>query len=241
VHLSGFAGFLRHLGDFVGRWGKITGFLRFSRLAANAGANRRAGVVPNKGASRWRIAAYIALVAAFFGFIFYLRYAGITGSPQTYLYLEIGGTLISFCYAANALVRFRGTHDRIALILAFGFVLSGIIETVGYFALNAHMQAGHAAPTTVPMGWMVSGNRAGRLRARCWWFCWLRTSPARRSLRLRLHRFLMRHGFCRVRGTCSQECYSWPQRSASGSAWTGTSAARTLRACMNIRCSALRL
>ena len=85
------------------------------------------------GVSR-AIASYITLLAVFFGVIFYLRYAGVSGSPQSYLYLEVGGTLISFCYAANALVRFRGTHDRTALILAFGFVLSGIIETVGYFA-----------------------------------------------------------------------------------------------------------
>jgi diguanylate cyclase (GGDEF)-like protein len=92
----------------------------------------------------------------FFGGIFYLRYTGVSGSPQSYLYLEVGGTLISFCYAANALVRFRGTHDRTALILAFGFVLSGIIETIGYFSLNALLQAGHGMPTTVPMGWMVS-------------------------------------------------------------------------------------
>ena len=92
----------------------------------------------------------------FFGGIFYLRHAGVSGSPQSYLYLEVGGTLISFCYAANALVRFRGTHDRTALILAFGFVLSGIIETIGYFSLNAMMQGGHAAPRAVPMGWMVS-------------------------------------------------------------------------------------
>ena len=95
--------------------------------------------------SRVQIAFLITLIVLFFGGIFYLRYAGVSGSPQTYLYLEVGGTLISFCYAANALVRFRGTHDRTALILAFGFVLSGIIETVGYFSLNALMQAGHAA------------------------------------------------------------------------------------------------
>jgi diguanylate cyclase (GGDEF)-like protein len=103
----------------------------------------------------WSV-SFVALVVLFFGFIFYLRYAGVSGSPQAYLYLEVGGTLISFCYAANALVRFRGTHDRTALILAFGFALSGIIETIGYFTLNSIMQAGHAAPTSVPMGWMVS-------------------------------------------------------------------------------------
>ena len=100
----------------------------------------------------------IALVLSFLGAIFYLRNAAVAGTPQTYLYLEVGGTLISFCYAANALVRFRGTHDRTALILSFGFVLSGIIETVSYFGLNNQLQSGHglAALTNVPMGWMVS-------------------------------------------------------------------------------------
>ena len=33
---------------------------------------------------------------------------------------------------------------------------AGIIETIGYFTLNSMMQAGHAPPTAVPMGWMVS-------------------------------------------------------------------------------------
>src|SRR5207244_8097083 len=62
----------------------------------------------------------------------------------------------SFCYAANALVRFRGTHDRTALSLAFGFVLSGIIETVGCFGLNDWLISGALALSRIPMGWMVS-------------------------------------------------------------------------------------
>ncbi len=156
MHLQGIAGFRRLLGVFLGGWGNIMGFLRSSQLAVTAGTRTLAGVEPKKGSSRLVIASYLILATVFFGLIAYLRYAGITGSTQSYLYLEVGGTLISFCYSANALVRFRGTHDRTALILAFGFVLSGIIETVGYFAMNAQMQAGHAAPTSVPMGWMVS-------------------------------------------------------------------------------------
>jgi len=120
----------------VGGWGKIVGFLRKERF-------------------RVLIASAVALAGLFFAAIFYLRYASISGSPEIYLYLEVGGTLLSFCYAANALVRFRGTHDRTALILAFGFVLSGIIETVGYFGLNDVLQAGPAALTKIPMGWMV--------------------------------------------------------------------------------------
>ena len=85
----------------------------------------------------------------------YLRSAGFSGSYQTYLYVEVGGTLLSFCYAANALVRFRGTHDRTALILSFGFVLSGLIETVGYFQFHHILHLGGAG-LHIPLGWMVS-------------------------------------------------------------------------------------
>lgn len=120
----------------MGGWGRIVGFLR-------------------KEPSRVLTATALTLGLLLFGAILYLRQANISGSPEIYLYLEVGGILVSFCYAANALVRFRGTHDRTTLILAFGFVLSGIIETVGYFGLNDVLQAGPAALARIPMGWMV--------------------------------------------------------------------------------------
>jgi diguanylate cyclase (GGDEF)-like protein len=134
------------LEEFVGGWGNIVGFLGVTGSSASA----------KKLESRVLFACSAALVVLFFGAIFYLRYATVSGSPQIYLYLEVGGTLLSFCYAANALVRFRGTHDRTALILAFGFVLSGIIETINYFGLNDLLASGPAALSRVPMGWMVS-------------------------------------------------------------------------------------
>jgi diguanylate cyclase (GGDEF)-like protein len=138
----------------VGSWTKIAGFLRHP--ATTAKDSVRLVSKPTSAVSRLSILVYSVIALGYFALVAYLRYVGVTGTTQSYLYLEVGGTLISFCYAANALVRFRGTHDRTALILAFGFVLSGIIETVGYFALNTRLQAGHALPTTVPMGWMVS-------------------------------------------------------------------------------------
>jgi diguanylate cyclase (GGDEF)-like protein len=98
---------------------------------------------------------YCLFLALIFGAVLYTRFAHVVGSPTGYLYLEVGGSLLCFCYAANALVRFRGTHDRIALILAFGFVLSGTIETIGYFGLNALLRTGQVALSHVPMGWMV--------------------------------------------------------------------------------------
>jgi diguanylate cyclase (GGDEF)-like protein len=120
----------------LGDWAKITGFLRKDR-----------GNLPAIG--------YGILVAVYLAAVSYSRYSHAVGSPNTYLYLEVGGSLLSFCYAANALVRFRGTHDRVALILAFGFVLSGTIETLSYFGLNNLLHAGPVALTHVPMGWMV--------------------------------------------------------------------------------------
>ena len=128
--------FLRHLGDVLGDWAKITGFFRKDR-----------GHLP--------AIAYGFFAAMYLAVIFYSRQANLFGSPTTYMFLEVGGSLLCFCYAANALVRFRGTHDRIALILAFGFVLSGMIETIGYFGLNDLLRAGTVALTHVPMGWMV--------------------------------------------------------------------------------------
>jgi diguanylate cyclase (GGDEF)-like protein len=125
------------LGEFVGDWAKIMGVLR-------------------KRPSALAVAAVSALLLVFLGAIFYLRDTTYSAGAQTYLYLEVGGTLLSFCYAANALLRFRGTHDRTALILAFGFVLSGMIETVGYFSFNGMLHGSPVALAHIPLGWMVS-------------------------------------------------------------------------------------
>src|SRR6266851_2647416 len=139
----------------MGGWGNITEFLQFGRSGTGA-LRARVAEVWKREQSRFLMAAAIAVAVLFLGTIFYLRYTGVSGKPQAYLYLEVGGTLISFCCAANGLVRFRGTHDRTALILSFGFVLSGIIETVSYFGLNDQLQSGHVPMTSIPMGWMVS-------------------------------------------------------------------------------------
>ena len=129
----------------MGGWVKISGFLRAEQ-----------GSVPAPKLRSPVLATAASILLCFFlAGLFYLRQTAVAGSPQTYVYLEMGGTLLSFCYAANALVRFRGTHDRTALILAFGFVLSGIIETVGYFGLNESVASGALVLSHVPVGWMV--------------------------------------------------------------------------------------
>jgi diguanylate cyclase (GGDEF)-like protein len=130
----------------VGGWANFTGYLRGGRASVSTQNVHRHALIASGTLS----------VALFLALIMYLRQITVAGSPQAYLYLEVGGTLVSFCYAANALVRFRGTHDRTALILAFGFVLSGIIETVGCFGLNDSVLSGALALNCIPIGWMVS-------------------------------------------------------------------------------------
>jgi diguanylate cyclase (GGDEF)-like protein len=138
--------FLRDLGDFVGSWANISGFLGWDRTSVSSQNVR----------SRLLLAAGLTLLTLFLASVFYLRQTAVAASPQDYLYLEVGGTLLCYCYAANALVRFRGTHDRTALIMAFGFVLSGIFETIGYFGLNNSLTSGVLQLSRVPVGWMVS-------------------------------------------------------------------------------------
>jgi hypothetical protein len=86
----------------------------------------------------------------------WLRHFPFSSEPILYSYLQIVGSLLCFTFAANAMVRFRGTHDRLTLILAFGFVLSGVIETVATFSFYDILAGGAAGQMRVPMAWMVS-------------------------------------------------------------------------------------
>ena len=106
----------------------------------------------------WRL-RWILGVAAGISFVFVaagLRQLQFSSEPILYSYLQIVGSLLCFTYAANAMVRFRGTHDRRTLILAFGFVLSGVIETVATFNFYDTLAAGASGQMRVPLAWMVS-------------------------------------------------------------------------------------
>ena len=85
-----------------------------------------------------------------------MRHFPFSAEPALYSYLQIVGSLLCFTYAANAIVRFRGTHDRRTLILAFGFVLSGMIETVATFNFYDVLAGGATEQLRVPLAWMVS-------------------------------------------------------------------------------------
>jgi diguanylate cyclase (GGDEF)-like protein len=106
----------------------------------------------------WRLRWILGVVAgiSFLVLTAWLRQFPFSSEPILYSYLQIVGSLICFTYAANAMVRFRGTHDRRTLILAFGFVLSGVIETIATFNFYDTLAGGAAGQMRVPLAWMVS-------------------------------------------------------------------------------------
>lgn len=70
---------------------------------------------------------------------FWLRGIAIQSDPALQGYLQALTGLISFVFAAVALVRFQGTQDRISLILGSGFLLSGTVlmaSSVLFFQLS---------------------------------------------------------------------------------------------------------
>ena len=84
-----------------------------------------------------------------------LRNSSYQSDPLLNTYLEMAGSLIAFTFAANALVRFRGTRDRISLILAFGFILAGLIETGASMSFYRGMLVAKTAVDVVPLGWLA--------------------------------------------------------------------------------------
>jgi diguanylate cyclase (GGDEF)-like protein len=106
----------------------------------------------------WRLRWFLGILGAA-GLVVmaaWLRQLPFSSEPILYSYLQIVGSLLCFTYAANALVRFSGTHDRLTLILAFGFVLSGAIETAATFNFYDILASGSVSQTHVPLAWMVS-------------------------------------------------------------------------------------
>jgi diguanylate cyclase (GGDEF)-like protein len=93
----------------------------------------------------------------------WLRGAYFSFEPLQYVSLSLFGSLLILTFAANALVRFRGTHDRISLILALGFALAALVEAGGNFDLYSVFFGGATLSTNVPLPWMVSRTLLGVL------------------------------------------------------------------------------
>jgi hypothetical protein len=84
----------------------------------------------------------VAALAGLLLFSGWLRHIDFSMGTVSFYYLQIVASLLSLIYAAHAAVRFRGTHDRLNLTLAFGFALSGLISTISIFEFYGRFAPG---------------------------------------------------------------------------------------------------
>lgn len=77
--------------------------------------------------------------------------------------MDIAGILIAFTFAANVMVRFRGTRDRISLILGFGFVLAGLIEAATSIGSYRGMLVTRLPGDQISLGWFAGRTLLGVL------------------------------------------------------------------------------
>jgi diguanylate cyclase (GGDEF)-like protein len=119
-----------------------------------------------KSWGRYRIGLVLLGIVAFAGFcafLWFLRKSRYVSDPLFDAYLEMAGSLIAFTFAANAMVRFRGTHDRISLILAFGFVLAGLIEAGSSMSFYHGMLVPPSGGAQISLGWLAGRTLLGVL------------------------------------------------------------------------------
>jgi diguanylate cyclase (GGDEF)-like protein len=87
----------------------------------------------------------------------WMRHSDFVMAAVPFYYVQIVASLLSLIFAAHAAVRFRGTHDRLNLTLAFGFALAGLIATTSIFEFYAQYAPGDGqAPA--PLFWMVGST-----------------------------------------------------------------------------------
>jgi len=113
------------------------------------------------GDLRVRLALILAGGAAYCALVWALRGSSYTAEPLLDTYLQMAGSLIAFTFAANALVRFRGTHDRMSLILAFGFVVAGLIELATSITFYRGMLVTPIVGTEISLGWLAGRTLLG--------------------------------------------------------------------------------
>ena len=104
--------------------------------------------------ARFQWALGLVALGGVFALSCWLRQRDFSSGFVLFCYLEIIGSLLCFTFVANALVHFRGTRDRLTLILALGFLLAGLIETFAIWGLYGGPITG-AQEAAVFLTWMI--------------------------------------------------------------------------------------
>ena len=86
----------------------------------------------------------------------WLRRFTATPDPLLYAQLQITSGVLAFAFAGAALVRFRGTLDRLPLILSCGFVIVGIALTTSSAVSLRLWEADRNTSLRDPLTWVAS-------------------------------------------------------------------------------------
>jgi diguanylate cyclase (GGDEF)-like protein len=104
--------------------------------------------------ARYQWALGLLALGGIFALSCWLRQRDFSSGFVLFCYLEIVGSLLCFTFVANALVHYRGTRDRLTLILALGFLLAGLIETFAIWGLYGGSITA-AQDADVFLSWMI--------------------------------------------------------------------------------------
>ena len=105
------------------------------------------------GRTAWAVLAAVVLV---FAAGFWLRGLPFTADSSLSASIDVIGAFLSFTIAANTLVRFRGTRDRMPLVLAVGFGASGLLELGATLELFRYLTTVGPLIERARMSWMQS-------------------------------------------------------------------------------------
>src|SRR5450759_2747309 len=92
----------------------------------------------------------------------FLRELNIVLNPLAWSSAEIISALLSLTIAANVLVRYYGTGNRVSLLLGLTFGVTGVIHLGATFEFYRHFLA-RAEQFRVPISWMVGQTLLGLL------------------------------------------------------------------------------
>jgi diguanylate cyclase (GGDEF)-like protein len=92
----------------------------------------------------------------------FLRHFALTLNPVLWASADIIAALLGFTIAANILVRYHGTGDRLSLFLGAAFGLDGLIQLAGIVELQGELLK-PANAVRVPLYWMAGGTLLGVL------------------------------------------------------------------------------
>jgi diguanylate cyclase (GGDEF)-like protein len=90
----------------------------------------------------------------------FLRQINIVVNPLVWSSAQIISALLSFTIAANVLVRYHGTSNRVSLLLGLTFAVTGMIHLIAILEFYRHFQP-RVEQFRAPLSWMVGQTLLG--------------------------------------------------------------------------------